>query len=162
MSLFEDTQIVAAEEIACGKLLTAFETSHNRDLVNPRGRNQKTNLVSLAATLETRHRKYHRFRRGLAKLLARYKAAKKKQNLLDYDDLLFHFARLLRQAWSIDVANGELERAGGLSCRCCMLLGKPSGFWLAALVESEDNDCRRGGVLLRRFSPIYSREHGRS
>lgn len=34
MSLFEDTQIVAAEEIACGKLLTAFETSHNRDLVN--------------------------------------------------------------------------------------------------------------------------------
>lgn len=52
--------------------------------------------ISLAATLETRHGKYHRFRRGLAKLLARYKAAKKKQNLLDYDDLLFHFARLLR------------------------------------------------------------------
>lgn len=34
MSLFEDTQIVAAEEIACGKLLTAFESSHKRHLVD--------------------------------------------------------------------------------------------------------------------------------
>ncbi|WP_157643023.1 hypothetical protein [Bradyrhizobium sp. WSM4349] len=34
MSLFEHTQIVAAEEIACRKLLSAFETSHKRNLVS--------------------------------------------------------------------------------------------------------------------------------
>lgn len=56
-------------------------------------RNART---SLAATLETRYRKFYRYKRQLAKLLARYRAAKNKQNLLDYDDLLFHFARLLR------------------------------------------------------------------
>ena len=33
MTLFEHTQIVAAEEIACKMLLSAFETSHKRNLV---------------------------------------------------------------------------------------------------------------------------------
>ena len=51
--------------------------------------------TSLAATLETKYKKYHRCRRELARLLARYKAAKNEQNLLDYDDLVFHFVRLL-------------------------------------------------------------------
>ena len=52
--------------------------------------------ASLEATLQARYRKYHRFKRGLAELLAGYKAAKNKQNMLDYDDLLFQFVRLLR------------------------------------------------------------------
>ncbi|WP_198293379.1 ATP-dependent helicase [Bradyrhizobium sp. WSM4349] len=62
--------------------------------------------ISLKATLEDRFGKFCLFRRGLSELLSAYKAAKKKQNLMDYDDLLFHFARLLRDPF----AQNEIRR----------------------------------------------------
>ncbi|WP_445220465.1 ATP-dependent helicase [Bradyrhizobium sp. Pa8] len=65
--------------------------------------------MSLAATLERRYIRYRRFKRGLASLLERYEMVKKEQNLVDYDDLLFHFSRLVRHPFARDEVRRQIR-----------------------------------------------------
>lgn len=85
------------------ELVRSFPRASECGSIFSYGRNAQ---ISLRTTLERRYQRHRRFENELAELRAEYKAAKKKQNLVDYDDLLFHFSRLLRHP----LAGTEIRR----------------------------------------------------